>query len=81
MPEKAEPKLLVIDTAFTLEAIRERKLEHSILCRDLSGFFSHGRRRAMTSGLARAGRNDQPRIPSGDDEPGLDERSLDLRAR
>src|SRR5437763_8167494 len=34
-------KLLVIDTAWTLEAIRDRKLEHSVTCRDLGGFFEH----------------------------------------
>jgi glycosyltransferase involved in cell wall biosynthesis len=34
-------KLLVIDTAYTLEAIRERQLEHSVTCRDLDGFFDH----------------------------------------
>lgn len=35
------PKLLVLDTSFTFEAIRQRKLEHSVTCRDLDGFFSH----------------------------------------
>jgi glycosyltransferase involved in cell wall biosynthesis len=34
-------KLLVLDTAFSLEAIRERGLEHSVTCRDLGGFFEH----------------------------------------
>ncbi|MZH02866.1 MAG: glycosyltransferase, partial [Nitrospinae bacterium] len=34
-------RLLVLDTAWTLEAIRERKLEDSITCRDLDGFFEH----------------------------------------
>lgn len=34
-------KLLVLDTAWTLEAVKERRLEHSIACRDLDGFFSH----------------------------------------
>jgi glycosyltransferase involved in cell wall biosynthesis/ubiquinone/menaquinone biosynthesis C-methylase UbiE len=37
----AERRLLVLDTAWTLEAIRERKLEDSITCRDLDGFFEH----------------------------------------
>ena len=35
------PKLLVLDTSFTFEAIRQRKLEHSVTCRDLDGFFTH----------------------------------------
>jgi len=34
-------KLLVLDTSYTLEAILERKLEHSVTCRDLDGFFEH----------------------------------------
>jgi glycosyltransferase involved in cell wall biosynthesis len=34
-------KLLVLDAAWSLEAIRERGLEHSITCRDLDGFFEH----------------------------------------
>ena len=34
-------KLLVLDTAFTLEGIRERQVEHSVTCRDLAGFFEH----------------------------------------
>lgn len=34
-------KLLVLDTSFTFEAITQRKLEHSITCRDLEGFFTH----------------------------------------
>ncbi len=33
-------KLLVLDTAFAYEAIIERDLTDSILCRDLDGFFS-----------------------------------------
>jgi glycosyltransferase involved in cell wall biosynthesis len=37
----AAPKLLVFDTAWTLEMVRERSLEHSITCRDLGGFFDH----------------------------------------
>lgn len=41
MRQVEERKLLVIDTAFTLEAIRDRQLEHSITCRDLGGFFTH----------------------------------------
>jgi glycosyltransferase involved in cell wall biosynthesis len=34
-------KLLVIDTSYTLEMIRERKIEASVTCRDLGGFFDH----------------------------------------
>ena len=39
----AEPlrKLLVIDTNYTLEGIRERQIQQSITCRDLEGFFEH----------------------------------------
>jgi glycosyltransferase involved in cell wall biosynthesis len=33
-------KLLVLDTAFSYEAVIERNLTESILCRDLDGFFS-----------------------------------------
>ena len=41
--DAAEPvrKLLVLDTNYTLEGIRERQIEQSITCRDLGGFFSH----------------------------------------
>ena len=35
------PKLLVLDTNYSLEGIRERKIEASITCRDLDGFFEH----------------------------------------
>ena len=31
--------LLVLDTSYSLEAIREKKLEASVTCRDLGGFF------------------------------------------
>lgn len=34
-------KLVVLDTSYTLEALRERKLEASVTCRDLDGFFDH----------------------------------------
>jgi glycosyltransferase involved in cell wall biosynthesis len=34
-------KLLVLDTSYTLEMIQQRKLEHSVTCRDLDGFFDH----------------------------------------
>jgi glycosyltransferase involved in cell wall biosynthesis len=37
----AAPRLLVLDTSYTLEMIRERGLEDSVLCRDLDGFFDH----------------------------------------
>ena len=40
-PEKVMRKLLVLDSSFTLEAIRERGLEHTVTCRDLGGFFEH----------------------------------------
>jgi glycosyltransferase involved in cell wall biosynthesis/ubiquinone/menaquinone biosynthesis C-methylase UbiE len=43
-PSKQTPvvrRLLVLDTSLTLEAIRERKLERSVTCRDLDGFFEH----------------------------------------
>lgn len=38
---RRERKLLVLDTAYTYEAIRERGLESSVTCRDLRGYFSH----------------------------------------
>lgn len=34
-------KMLVLETAYTLEAVRQRRLERSITCRDLDGFFDH----------------------------------------
>ena len=34
-------KLLVLDTSYSLEAVRERQLIHSVTCRDLDGFFEH----------------------------------------
>ena len=34
-------KLLVLDTSYTLEAVIERKLQSSVTCRDLEGFFDH----------------------------------------
>jgi len=34
-------KLLVLDTAYTLEMIQQRKLQFSVTCRDLDGFFDH----------------------------------------
>ena len=37
----ARPRLLVLDTNYSLEGIRERKIEASITCRDLDGFFEH----------------------------------------
>jgi glycosyltransferase involved in cell wall biosynthesis len=42
-PEASEaaPGLLVLDTSYTLEMVRERRLEAPILCRDLDGFFEH----------------------------------------
>lgn len=40
-PPQAARKLLVLDAAFTLEAIEERGLQFSVTCRDLDGFFEH----------------------------------------
>ncbi|NWF39496.1 glycosyltransferase [Mariprofundus sp. NF] len=34
-------KLLVLDTSFALEAIRNRGLQESVTCRDLDGYFEH----------------------------------------
>jgi glycosyltransferase involved in cell wall biosynthesis len=34
-------RLLVLDSAYALEAIRDRRLERSVTCRDLDGFFDH----------------------------------------
>jgi glycosyltransferase involved in cell wall biosynthesis len=34
-------KLLVLDTSYALEAVRQRGQEKPILCRDLDGFFDH----------------------------------------
>ena len=34
-------RLLVLDTSYSLEAIRSRSLEDSVTCRDLGGFFDH----------------------------------------
>ena len=34
-------KLLVLDSSYSLEAIRSRSLEDSVTCRDLEGFFEH----------------------------------------
>jgi glycosyltransferase involved in cell wall biosynthesis len=35
------PKLLVLDLSYTLETIRDRRIEASVTCRDLDGFFEH----------------------------------------
>jgi len=35
------PRLLVLDTSYALETILSRKLEESVFCRDLDGFFNH----------------------------------------
>ena len=40
-PKPAPRKLLVLDSAFCLEAIRARGLEASVTCRDLGGYFEH----------------------------------------
>ena len=34
-------KLLILDSAYTYEMIKERQLQESILCRDLNGYFEH----------------------------------------
>ena len=39
--DERRPGLLVIDTSYTLEMIKERGIENSVLCRDLDGFFRH----------------------------------------
>lgn len=39
--EPTRPGLLVLDTSYSLEMIRERGIENSVLCRDLDGFFHH----------------------------------------
>jgi len=36
-----KPELLVLDASYTLEMLVERGMEHSVLCRDLNGFFGH----------------------------------------
>ena len=41
MPNNSKYKLLVLDSSYSLEAIKQRKLEDSVLCRDLDGFFDH----------------------------------------
>jgi len=38
---KIKNRLIVIDSSFSYLAIKTRKLEHSITCRDLDGFFDH----------------------------------------
>lgn len=35
------PRLLVLDAAYSLAAVRSRQLEHSVTSRDLGGFFDH----------------------------------------
>jgi glycosyltransferase involved in cell wall biosynthesis len=39
--QEAAHRLLVFDTSFTFEMIRERSLEDSVTCRDLGGYFEH----------------------------------------
>ncbi|MBA3511527.1 glycosyltransferase family 4 protein [Sphingomonas sp.] len=39
--DRPQPKLLVLDAGYTLEGIRERRIEQSVTCRDLDGFFAH----------------------------------------
>lgn len=40
-PRTHRRKLLALDTAFCMEAIRARGLEASVTCRDLDGYFEH----------------------------------------
>lgn len=40
-PPSSRPNLLVLDMAYTLQMVRERKLEQSILIRDVEGYFGH----------------------------------------
>lgn len=35
------PKLLTLEATYSLDTIRERRLEHEITCRDVNGFFDH----------------------------------------
>lgn len=35
------PEMLVLDASYTLEVLKARGTEHSVLCRDLDGFFGH----------------------------------------
>lgn len=37
----SQRKLLVLDTSFSYEAITKRRLQDSVTCRDLDGFFQH----------------------------------------
>lgn len=39
--EEEQPALLVLDASYTLEMIKQRGIEKSVLCRDLDGFFRH----------------------------------------
>lgn len=40
-PSDSGPKLLSLDSTYSWEMMKARKLEHEILCRDLDGFFEH----------------------------------------
>lgn len=35
------PKLMVVDAAYSLSEVRARRAEHTVISRDLEGFFSH----------------------------------------
>jgi glycosyltransferase involved in cell wall biosynthesis len=39
--QEGPPKLMVVDAAYPLAQLRERRAEHTILSRDLQGFFTH----------------------------------------
>lgn len=41
MADVGRRRLLVLDTSYALEAIRDRRLEASVTCRDLDGYFDH----------------------------------------
>lgn len=36
-----DPTLIVVDSSYTFDMLKERGLEHSVTCRDLDGFFDH----------------------------------------
>lgn len=56
-PARGAPRLLVLDTSYTLHAVRSRGLEHSVTCRDLDGFF---RRVFTVHPLVGAARDEPP---------------------
>lgn len=40
-PRMRQPRQLVIDTSYSLETIRDCRLEQTVFCRDLDGYFEH----------------------------------------